>query len=73
MNGKAWTADDTATLKRMASAGYSDGEIAQHLGRRRAIIQRKRASLTIRSGINPALTAMMARINARHARFRLQF
>jgi len=32
VNGRRWTAEHTATLKRMAAAGYSDGEIARHLG-----------------------------------------
>jgi hypothetical protein len=65
MNGKAWSADEVATLKRMAVAGYSDAEIAQHLGRDRDVVGRKRRQSNIRPGISPALTAMMARINAR--------
>jgi hypothetical protein len=49
----------------MALAGYSDAEIAHHLGRDRDVIGRKRRASSIRPGISPALTAMMARINAR--------
>lgn len=42
MNGRPWNADDTATLKRMACAGYSDGEIAKHLGFCRETVTRRR-------------------------------
>lgn len=45
MNGKPWTPDDTATLKRMAGAGYTDGEIAQHLGFCRETVTRRRLCL----------------------------
>lgn len=45
MNGKPWTADCTATLKRMAGAGYTDGEIAQHLGFCRETVTRRRLYL----------------------------
>lgn len=41
-NGHTWTPDHTATLKRMAGAGYSDGEIAQHLGFCRETVTRRR-------------------------------
>jgi len=29
--GRAWTADDDTTLKRLATAGYSDAEISAHM------------------------------------------
>ena len=45
MNGRPWTADCTATLKRMAGAGYSDGEIAAHLGFCRETVTRRRLTL----------------------------
>jgi hypothetical protein len=64
-NGRAWTPSHTATLKRMASAGYSDGEIAQHLGRDRPFICRKRQQLQISRGLSPAMIAMMARVQMR--------
>lgn len=32
MNGRCWTPEHTATLRRMASAGYSDAEIAKQIG-----------------------------------------
>ena len=71
MNGKPWTLEDTQTLRRMAGAGYSDAEIGRHLSRDRDVIGRKRRAAQIGAGMSPALTMMMARINAR--RFRLQF
>jgi hypothetical protein len=49
----------------MASAGYSDGEIARHLGRDRPFICRKRQSLCISRGVSPAMIAMMARVQMR--------
>lgn len=70
MRGKPWSPDDTATLKRMAGAGYSDGEIAEHMKRDRDLIGRKRREMGICPGVSPALAMMMARINSR--RFRLQ-
>ncbi len=70
-NGRVWSADEIATLKRMAKAGYSDREIGEHLGRDRDVVGDKRRSLKIRPGITPALVMMMGRINARR-RFRLQ-
>lgn len=45
MNGRLWTANDTATLRRMAGAGYSDGEIASHLGFARETVTRRRLCL----------------------------
>ena len=65
MNGRTWTPDHTATLKRMAGAGYSDGEIAQHLGFCRETVTRRRASLHIERGISAAMIAMLARVNMR--------
>lgn len=44
-NGHTWTPDHTATLKRMAGAGYSDGEIARHLGFCRETVTRRRLCL----------------------------
>lgn len=65
MRGRPWSPDDTSTLRRMACAGYSDAEIAAHIHRDRDVIGRKRRDMGICPGISPALTAMMARINAR--------
>lgn len=67
-NGRPWTGEDDATVKRMAQAGYSDAEIARHMGRDRDVIGLKRRGLNIRPGLSPALVAMMARINTRRTR-----
>ncbi len=65
MNGRPWSADDTAILRRMASSGYSDGEIAAHLGRERTQVCRKRAELKIERGVSVALVSALRRVNAR--------
>ena len=65
---RAWTTDDRATLRRMAAAGYSDAEIARHLGRDRRTVCDQRHALGVQPGIRPALVAMMARLNARRMR-----
>lgn len=62
---RPWSQEATAALKRMAAAGYSDGEIARHLGRDRTCILRKRQRLRINPGLPPAMIAMLARINMR--------
>lgn len=48
-NGRPWTSNDTATLRRMNGAGYSDGEIAEHTGHCRETITRRRLAL----GLDP--------------------
>ena len=65
MRNRTWTPDDTATLRRMARAGYSDGEIAQHLGYCRETVTRRRAAFHIERGMNLAMIAMLARVNMR--------
>jgi IS30 family transposase len=65
MRGRTWTPDDTATLRRMARAGYSDGEIAQHLGFCRETVTRRRAASRIERGMSMAMIAMLARVNLR--------
>lgn len=62
MKPRPWTAADTATLRRMAGAGYSDGEIARHLSRQREVVCRHRAALGLRTGYRPALGLLMARL-----------
>jgi hypothetical protein len=47
---RTWTPDDSATLRRMARAGYSDGEIAQHLGFCRETVTRRRLCLGYTAG-----------------------
>ncbi len=65
IRNKAWTSDDTARLRRMAEAGYSDGEIAQHLGFCRETVTRRRAAFRIERGMSGAMIAMLARVNMR--------
>jgi hypothetical protein len=65
MRGHTWTPDHTATLKRMAGAGYSDGEIARHLGFCRETVTRRRAASRIERGMSLAMIAMLARVNMR--------
>jgi hypothetical protein len=68
MNGRTWTADDTATLTRMAGSGASDREIARHMNRGVKLIGRKRRDLGIERGVSPALAAMLARTSGRKRR-----
>jgi IS30 family transposase len=65
MRNRTWTPDDTATLRRMARAGYSDGEIAQHLGYCRETVTRRRAASHIERGTSLAMIGMLARVNLR--------
>lgn len=69
MTPRPWTAADRGTLRRMAAAGYSDGEIARYLGRDRRTVCDQRHALGIRPGMSPALVAMMARLNARRVKW----
>jgi hypothetical protein len=62
---REWTPDDTATLRRMAGAGYSDADIARHIHRDRPQVTRKRQDMDIRPGVSPAMIAALARVNMR--------
>lgn len=42
MNGRAWTAEHTATLRRMARAGYTNAEIAKQTGHCPETVRRQR-------------------------------
>ena len=57
----AWSVDETATLVRMARAGYSDVEIGQHLGLSAFVIGRKRRALGIAAGVPARLRIVVAR------------
>lgn len=61
---------EDATIRRMASAGYSDSEIGAHIGRDRQYVGRRRREMGLRSGYQPRLTAMVARLNLRRYNFR---
>ncbi len=64
-NGQPFLAAHADTLKRMAAAGYTDGEIARHLGRDRPFICRKRNQLRIERGFSPGMLKALARLNMR--------
>lgn len=69
-NGRDWTDDDTAELRRLVARGDSDGDIAKAMGRGRTLIVRKRAEFNLEAGVSPEETAMVARINMRQQRAR---
>jgi hypothetical protein len=58
---RTWTTDDTATLVRMARAGYTDVEIGRHLGLPPTGIGRKRRTLGISAGVPARLRIVIAR------------
>lgn len=65
MNGRAWTADELSTLRRLVAAGLTDGEIGIALGRARETVLRKRKALRLQPGQSPAMTAALRRLHAR--------
>lgn len=65
MNGRAWTADELSTLRRLVASGLTDGEIGDALGRAREVVQRKRAALRLEPGQSEAMTAASWRLKAR--------
>lgn len=52
LNGRPWTPDDTATLKRMSVAGFNDIQIAQATGHSVKTIRRRRHDMQIPSYID---------------------
>lgn len=44
---RPWTTEATSTLRRMALAGYTDGEIARHLGYAAITVFYRRSALGI--------------------------
>ena len=65
MNGRYWSADDIAALRRLVAAGWTDARIGEALGRARETVQRKRAALRLRPGQSEAMTAAVRRLKAR--------
>lgn len=61
----ALKANEDATIRRMAAAGYSDVEIGTHLNRDRQWVGRRRRDLNVQPGQHPTLRAMMARLHLR--------
>ncbi len=65
-NGRPWTHEDTAWLRRLARGGMGDAEIAREMGRPdRSFIAKKRAEHNIERGLPARLVAAMARLNLR--------
>lgn len=65
MKPSGWTADEVATLRRLAASGHSDVEIARHMKRQPKTVGQRRRALAIAPGHDPAANAMMARLNKR--------
>lgn len=65
MNGRAWTPDDTAKLRRLAASGMTDGEIGRALNRDTKCVGRKRREIGIERGMSRDLRTMLARLNMR--------
>lgn len=70
-NGRPWTLNELATLRRMARARYSDGEISREIKRHPKCVGEKRRELRIERGHSEALQAIMARLNLRGYRARM--
>lgn len=65
MNGRCWSADEIATLRRLLAAGWTDAQIAEALGRARETVQRKRTALRLQPGQSTAMTKAVWRLKAR--------
>ena len=65
MNGRGWSADDIAALRRLVAAGWTDARIGEALGRARETVQRKRTALRLEPGQSEAMTAAVRRLKAR--------
>lgn len=72
MNGRVWSAADTARLRRFVAAGLTDAAIAGRMGRHPNFIQAKRKAEGIAPGLPRALRSMLARINMRRLQRRFQ-
>jgi hypothetical protein len=65
MNGRGWSADDIAVLRRLVAAGWTDVRIGEELDRARETVQRKRVALHLEPGQSVAMTAAVRRLKAR--------
>lgn len=65
MNGRAWTPDDSQTLRRLVQAGHTTIEIGDRMDRHRNIVAAKIRQLGLVPGQSPALSAMMMRLKYR--------
>ena len=71
MNGRGWSADDLAALRRLVAAGWTDARIGEELARAREVVQRKRATLRLKPGQSEAMTQAVWRLKARRMARRL--
>lgn len=71
-NGRPWSPDDSAELRRLAGSGMTDDQIGERMGRNAKLVCRKRRALGIEPGVKPAMSAMMARINLRRLQRRFE-
>lgn len=58
-------ANDDATIRQMATAGYSDGEIGAHLNRDRQWVRRHRCAMGVTPGHQPRWGTIIARLSIR--------
>lgn len=65
MNGRGWSAENIAFLRRLVAAGWTDARIGEELGRARETVQRKRAALRLKPGQSEAMTVAVRRLKAR--------
>ena len=65
MNGRGWSADDIAALRRLVATGWTDARIGEELDRARETVQRKRVALRLEPGQSAAMTAAVRRLTAR--------
>ena len=65
MNGRGWSADEIAALRRLVAAGWTDAQIGEELDRARETVQRKRTALRLEPGQSEAMTAAVRRLKAR--------
>jgi hypothetical protein len=64
-NGRPWTSDDDAKLRRLNAAGWTDMRIGEDMDRHPDFIRAKRTNSSLQPGQSRVFTAMMARINYR--------
>jgi len=64
-NGRPWTPDDDAKLRRLNAAGWTDVRIGEDMDRHPDFIRAKRKDASLEPGQSRVFTAMMSRINYR--------
>lgn len=64
-NGRPFTPDDGAKLRRLVASGMTQAQIGAEMQRHEKFIQAKCSELGIEPGVPRALRAMLARVNLR--------